>query len=93
MGIPYFGVLIIGILLFRVLYWGSLFSETLIYINSKAWFQHAVPLQPGLVPALETELSLGPCGPPLGVSGRSVGVRIRGTPVTRDRSGGKKGPL
>ena len=28
-GVPYFGVLIIRILLFRVLYWGPLFSETL----------------------------------------------------------------
>ena len=27
-GVPYFGVLIIRILLFRVLYWGPLFSET-----------------------------------------------------------------
>ena len=27
-GIPYFGVLITRILLFRVLYWGPLFSET-----------------------------------------------------------------
>ena len=27
-GVPYFGVLIIGILLFRVLYWGPLFSQT-----------------------------------------------------------------
>ena len=26
--VPYFGVLIIGVLLFRVLYWGPLFSET-----------------------------------------------------------------
>ena len=26
--VPYFGVLIIRILLFRVLYWGFLFSET-----------------------------------------------------------------
>ena len=26
--VPYFGVLIIRILLFRVLYWGPLFSET-----------------------------------------------------------------
>ena len=28
MGVPYFGVLIIRILLFRVLYWGPLLSET-----------------------------------------------------------------
>ena len=28
LGVPYFGVPIIRILLFRVLYWGSLFSET-----------------------------------------------------------------
>ena len=28
LGVPYFGVLIIRILLFRVLYWGPLFSET-----------------------------------------------------------------
>ena len=28
MGVPYSGVLIIRILLFRVLYWGPLFSET-----------------------------------------------------------------
>ena len=27
-GVPYFGVLIIRILLFRVLYWGPRFSET-----------------------------------------------------------------
>ena len=32
LGVPYFGVLIIRILLFRVLYWGPLFSETPIYI-------------------------------------------------------------
>ena len=31
-GIPYFGVLMIRILLFRVLYWGPLFSETPIRI-------------------------------------------------------------
>ena len=30
-GVSYFGVLIIRTLLFRVLYWGLLFSETLIY--------------------------------------------------------------
>ena len=28
LGVPYFGVLMIRILLFRVLYWGPLFSET-----------------------------------------------------------------
>ena len=28
LGVPYFGVLIIRILLFRLLYWGPLFSET-----------------------------------------------------------------
>ena len=28
LGVPYFGVLVTGILLFRVLYWGPLFSET-----------------------------------------------------------------
>ena len=30
-GVPYFGVLIIRILLFRVLYWGPLFLETPIF--------------------------------------------------------------
>ena len=30
--VPYFGALIIRILLFRVLYWGPLFSETLIWV-------------------------------------------------------------
>ena len=32
MGLPYFGVLIIRILLFRALYWGPLFSETRIFM-------------------------------------------------------------
>ena len=32
LGVPYFGVLILRILLFRVLYWGPLFSETPISI-------------------------------------------------------------
>ena len=31
-GLPYFGVLIIRILLFRVLYYGPLFSENLIFV-------------------------------------------------------------
>ena len=31
-GLPYFGVLIIRILLFRVLYYGPLFSETPIFV-------------------------------------------------------------
>ena len=31
-GVPYLGVLTIRILLFRVLYWGPLFSETPIWV-------------------------------------------------------------
>ena len=41
LGVPYFGVLIIRILLFRV-YWGSLFSETPKFSERKA----TVPLGP-----------------------------------------------
>ena len=32
-GVPYFGVLIMRILLFRVLHWGPLFSETPISVK------------------------------------------------------------
>ena len=39
LGVPYFGVLIIRILLFRVLYWGPLFSETPKWRFEDAGFQ------------------------------------------------------
>ena len=35
LGVPYFGVLTIRILLFRVLYWGPPFSETPIWTQGK----------------------------------------------------------
>ena len=43
LGVPYFGVLIIRILLFRVLYWGPLFSETPILGSSYALPTRTLP--------------------------------------------------
>ena len=40
LGVPYFGVRIISILLFRVLFWGPLFSETPIFLIIEASLQH-----------------------------------------------------
>ena len=43
-GVPYFGVLMIRILVFRVLYWGPLFSEAPIssfWTQALAWISHA----------------------------------------------------
>ena len=40
--VPYFGVLIIRILLFRVLYWGPLFSETPLSATQYPIFSFAV---------------------------------------------------
>ena len=34
-GVPYFGVLITRILVFRVLYWGPLFSETPMWVTTR----------------------------------------------------------
>ena len=62
-GVPYFGVLIIRILLVRVLYLGPLFSETTIYIlevvGCRAGAEYSPPNRGALLAAKVRHVSQG----------------------------------
>ena len=94
---PYFGVLIIRILLFRVLYWGPLFLETptlrsrnpspsnlgigFLVVGLGLLLSRA--LYPKPTPENLTCYSIGPPYQGLGVSGLGLRVVRTGAPVSR----------